>query len=150
MKLFLPLAVLLFGVPAIAQSSDPPNECVRVTAESVTLRGKAALTGKAIDVVAKNTQLQTLATRDGWILVQTEDYAGWIEIRSISPCSGAPPVRIAAKSDSSTPNIGTVKPQANGQSTTSGARTYVLGPKGGCYYINSSGKKTYVDHSFCK
>ncbi|MGN6647372.1 MAG: hypothetical protein ACTHJT_12675 [Cytophaga sp.] len=24
-----------------------------------------------------------------------------------------------------------------------------LGPKGGCYYINSSGNKTYVDRSYC-
>lgn len=23
------------------------------------------------------------------------------------------------------------------------------GPKGGCYYINSNGNKTYVDRSYC-
>ena len=35
--------------------------------------------------------------------------------------------------------------------TNSGsARTYLKGPKGGCYYLNSSGNKTYVDHSYCK
>lgn len=28
-------------------------------------------------------------------------------------------------------------------------RTYYNGPKGGCYYINKNGNKTYVDHSFC-
>lgn len=26
---------------------------------------------------------------------------------------------------------------------------YITGPRGGCYYINSNGNKTYVDHSFC-
>ena len=26
---------------------------------------------------------------------------------------------------------------------------YMLGPRGGCYYLNSSGNKTYVDHSYC-
>lgn len=25
----------------------------------------------------------------------------------------------------------------------------ILGPKGGCYYINGSGNKTYVDRSYC-
>jgi len=25
-----------------------------------------------------------------------------------------------------------------------------LGPKGGCYYLNSNGNKTYVDRSECK
>ena len=24
-----------------------------------------------------------------------------------------------------------------------------IGPKGGCYYINSSGNKTYVDRGYC-
>ncbi|HLP97812.1 MAG TPA: hypothetical protein VK149_05155 [Sideroxyarcus sp.] len=27
--------------------------------------------------------------------------------------------------------------------------TYITGPKGGCYYINSHGKKTYVDRALC-
>gem|GEM_PF-1273383 len=25
----------------------------------------------------------------------------------------------------------------------------IIGPKGGCYYINGNGNKTYVDRSFC-
>jgi hypothetical protein len=29
------------------------------------------------------------------------------------------------------------------------SRKYMKGPKGGCYYINSSGKKVYVDRSLC-
>ena len=29
------------------------------------------------------------------------------------------------------------------------ARTYIRGPRGGCYYINPSGTKTYVDRSMC-
>ncbi len=29
-------------------------------------------------------------------------------------------------------------------------RKYYLGPKGGCYFINSKGNKQYVDHSYCK
>lgn len=28
-------------------------------------------------------------------------------------------------------------------------RTYYTGPRGGCYYINSNGNKTYVAHSYC-
>lgn len=28
-------------------------------------------------------------------------------------------------------------------------RTYYRGPKGGCYYINSNGNKSYVDRSLC-
>lgn len=29
-------------------------------------------------------------------------------------------------------------------------RTYIIGKRGGCYYINSNGNKTYVDKSFCQ
>ena len=29
-------------------------------------------------------------------------------------------------------------------------RNYITGPKGGCYYIDSRGKKVYVDHSYCR
>ena len=28
-------------------------------------------------------------------------------------------------------------------------KQYIRGPRGGCYYINSNGNKTYVDRSFC-
>ncbi|SEI38141.1 hypothetical protein SAMN05216327_10171 [Dyadobacter sp. SG02] len=28
-------------------------------------------------------------------------------------------------------------------------RQYIRGPRGGCYYINSNGNKTYVDRSMC-
>lgn len=32
---------------------------------------------------------------------------------------------------------------------SSSGRNYITGPRGGCYYINASGNKSYVDHSFC-
>lgn len=30
------------------------------------------------------------------------------------------------------------------------ARKYIRGPRGGCYYINRNGNKTYVDRSLCR
>ncbi len=39
-----------------------------------------------------------------------------------------------------------ITPKPN--SSTSG-RTYQKGPRGGCYYLNSSGSKVYVDPKFC-
>lgn len=29
------------------------------------------------------------------------------------------------------------------------SRTYIRGPRGGCYYINKNGNRTYVDRSLC-
>lgn len=34
-------------------------------------------------------------------------------------------------------------------SSSTANRTYITGPRGGCYYINRNGNKTYVDRSFC-
>ena len=41
------------------------------------------------------------------------------------------------------------KKSGYGNSYTSGRSGYIRGPRGGCYYINSNGKKVYVDHSYC-
>ncbi len=38
-----------------------------------------------------------------------------------------------------------VKPTTSSPTT----RVYQKGPRGGCYYLNSSGSKVYVDHKFC-
>lgn len=39
--------------------------------------------------------------------------------------------------------------QAKPKRKSRSSRTYYTGPRGGCYYINSNGNKTYVDRSFC-
>ena len=38
---------------------------------------------------------------------------------------------------------------SNSAAKKTSTRTYIRGPRGGCYYINSSGNKTYVDRSLC-
>jgi hypothetical protein len=40
------------------------------------------------------------------------------------------------------------KPADSSKASTS-YRTYIRGPRGGCYYINSNGNKTYVSRSYC-
>lgn len=37
-----------------------------------------------------------------------------------------------------------------GQAPASGSRVYLKGSRGGCYYVNPSGKKVYVGHDLCK
>lgn len=43
-----------------------------------------------------------------------------------------------------------IKKQSTTKKKTSSSRTYITGPRGGCYYINSSGNKVYVDRSLCR
>jgi len=42
-------------------------------------------------------------------------------------------------------------PRQNSPSTQKTAvRKYITGSRGGCYYINKNGNKTYVDRSLCR
>ncbi len=45
---------------------------------------------------------------------------------------------------------GASKPNYAKHRTSSTSRSYYTGPRGGCYYINSSGRKEYVDRSNCR
>ncbi|MGQ0542777.1 MAG: thermonuclease family protein [Blastocatellia bacterium] len=38
---------------------------------------------------------------------------------------------------------------SNKETKSSGTKTYILGPRGGCYYLTASGSKSYVDRSRC-
>lgn len=52
-------------------------------------------------------------------------------------------LRWSTKDSSSSDSSSSNNPSNNSDSS------YTLGPKGGCYYINSSGNKEYVDRSLC-
>jgi hypothetical protein len=144
------LAIVVFVGAVSAQMTDAARaDCVRVMSESVTLRGKPSVAGKAVDVIAKATQLDAMVRRDAWTLVQSGEYAGWVENKSIEPCT--PPAGIKTPTAASVPVSTTapVVPQSTVLPKTPEGRTYTKGPKGGCYYLSASGKKIYVDHSLC-
>lgn len=42
-----------------------------------------------------------------------------------------------------------VNPATNSTKQSNDGRKYIKGPRGGCYYINSKGGKTYVDRNLC-
>lgn len=42
-----------------------------------------------------------------------------------------------------------LKEKSSKNQKNSSARSYIRGPRGGCYYINGNGGKTYVDRSMC-
>lgn len=43
-----------------------------------------------------------------------------------------------------------LKEKSSKNKGSSPTRFYIRGPRGGCYYINRNGGKTYVDRSMCK
>ncbi|WP_439554773.1 hypothetical protein [Dyadobacter sp.] len=57
------------------------------------------------------------------------------------PVISSPRMNKARYSLSNDDNTPTYKPSR---------RVYITGPRGGCYYINGNGNKTYVDRSLCR
>ena len=47
------------------------------------------------------------------------------------------------------PAATTAESSADKTPKTEGSHTYLKGSKGGCYYLNGSGSKVYVDHKYC-
>jgi len=89
----------------------------------------------------------SVTTRDNeFFQIKYKDVIGYVIESDILPTKTQHPIRKAlseiANSTNYTPTNTTTKTKSTG-------RTYYSGPKGGCYYINSAGKKTYVDHSYC-
>ena len=61
--------------------------------------------------------------------------------------NSSPPKNSRTPARSSTPVRRS--PAAPAKSRPKASRNYIRGPRGGCYYINSNGNKTYVDRSLC-
>ena len=54
-----------------------------------------------------------------------------------------------SSSGGSSSEVNSLKSSTPSSRPKSTGRSYIRGPKGGCYYINSNGNKTYVDRSLC-
>jgi hypothetical protein len=57
----------------------------------------------------------------------------------------------ATKADAAKPTAAAATTTAETASSTAGPseRKYIKGPRGGCYYMNASGAKVYVDKKYC-
>ncbi|OJV54167.1 MAG: hypothetical protein BGO31_12490 [Bacteroidetes bacterium 43-16] len=53
------------------------------------------------------------------------------------------------KSNTSKSNASSSGRSTARSTTRSKSSQYIRGPRGGCYYINGNGNKTYVDRSLC-
>ncbi len=59
------------------------------------------------------------------------------------------PTRSTTSSSKTSSNSRSYQNSRTSNTRKSTLRTYIRGPRGGCYYINSNGGKTYVDRSMC-
>ncbi|WP_026601660.1 hypothetical protein [Methylomonas sp. 11b] len=93
-----------------------------------------------------NMQWQTTAdskAKDKW---ERADCGGFMDVRGHRSSSGITKRRNSTGRRHSSGSAGS---GAGTASTPSGSGNYHLGPRGGCYTLSGSGKKQYVDHSYC-
>ena len=152
MKRLIPILLMFFSMQAYSQSAT-------VIAEKANLRGTPTENGKVTDKLGRDTQVEVIKQNGGWFLVQTDENVGWIHGNTIklvgSPdisstsIPAATPLSTQRSITESVPSRSTVTSEPDQPRRSSASSQYILGPRGGCYYINSKGKKTYVDHGLC-
>lgn len=91
---------------------------------------------------------------DGYLKASYANHEGYIysAVLHSSPELDAMVARLAkhpATKPASTQQNSLYNSNQRRTTTKSYSRTYYTGPRGGCYYLSSSGKKVYVDRSLC-
>lgn len=138
----LALSTVLLPVSTIAGQST-----AIVVAAGARIYDRPTTISEVKKEVPIRTSVRLLDTVDGWSVVRIDDLVGWMPPNTLSSArtsSGS------AKGPSSSA-LGLLGNGSAGHArpSTAAERVYIRGPRGGCYYINRSGNKTYVDRSLC-
>jgi len=138
-------ACLLFLLTACG-TTRAQTRTARVIAENSQLRETPSSTGLAQGEVPEGTVVKILDEKLPWYIVRVGDRVGWMHgatllfIDGASTTSAPEPVRAITRAETySVPQ----PPRSKAD------KTYIRGPRGGCYYISGSGSKVYVDRSMC-
>lgn len=128
-----------------------------VISERANLRETPSQDGAVKQEIAIGTTIKVLDKKGAWYVVRTGDLVGWLHGNtfrfgnSVSVTSNP-----SWDNTSSSPRTNTTS-STRSESVSSGTpssrssygRSYIRGPRGGCYYYSSSGRKVYVDRSLC-
>ncbi len=125
------------GVLVLAFCAFLSAQSARVIADKASLRGRPADNGKVVETLSKGAEVELVKVSGLWYLVQSAEYAGWVFTSDLEVAKT--PAIVADTSKSSLKTTPAV--------TTN--RTYIRGPRGGCYYLSPSGSKVYVDRDLC-
>jgi hypothetical protein len=140
----LPFIVLLI----LCVTTPTQKRTATVIAQNATLRQTPSTTGLAEEEVSEGTTVKVLDEKSPWYIVRIGDRVGWMHAENLHFTDDT--ASTAHSEPQPEPSRVNTPPDSPPQPTRSTAdRTYIRGPKGGCYYISSSGSKVYVDRSMC-
>ena len=164
MKCRLLLIILFFLCSTLVHAQTA--RYARVISQSANLRETPAVTSTSIIDITEDTLVKVLDEKLPWYVVRIGNRVGWMHgdtldfINTSSPVTTAPieqsvtPIytpppstRRSTPPESSSSGSSSSGSSSSGSSSSSGG--YIRGPRGGCYYISTSGRKVYVDRSMC-
>jgi hypothetical protein len=90
--------------------------------------------------------------RGDYVYLGPKDSRGWAELREADGRVDGYVYRASPLVRSTAPGVRQVRSGGGGATrrSSSGANGYYTGPRGGCYTYSASGRKRYVDHSYCR
>jgi hypothetical protein len=136
----LTISLLFLSLTSLQTSPCEVRTAATVIAENVSLRLTPTEDALKIKDLPLGAAVKILDQDGAWYIVRVADRVGWL-YRSTVSLSGASIKDSVPRTEQS------VVPLSVPAASSIGA--YTTGPRGGCYYVNSKGKKVYVDHSKC-
>jgi len=102
-----------------------------------------------------NTAAPVVRTLDrgDYVYLGPKDSRGWAELREADGRVDGYVYRASPLVRTTAPGVRQASSGGDGGGTrrsSSGANGYYTGPRGGCYTYSASGRKRYVDHSYCR
>lgn len=143
----LSLTLLLLCLPIAVTA----QRYAKVVSENANLRDMPNASSMSILEVPEETLVKVLDEKLPWYVVRIGNRVGWMHgdtLEFVNTSTPAPRLSEQTITPDSTPKT---SPPA-GVYTPPSSRAnpdYIRGPRGGCYYISSSGRKVYVDRSMC-
>lgn len=98
----------------------------------------------------ENGRVRTLARGD-YMRLGSKDANGWAPLYNSSGVREGYVYRASAavRTSPPAPRSATAPSRTTSRASSAAAAGYYTGPRGGCYTYSSSGRKRYVDHSYC-
>ena len=157
MKVAIPKILAIVFLPLICVCVvNGQSRSATVISETANLRETPSQNGRVKQEVPTGTEIKVLDNKGAWYVVRIADAVGWMHGNTFRfTNSSLSETQSEPEPQASFPVVPSSRPPRvradapSGVSSSSAGRTYIRGPRGGCYYYSGSGRKVYVDRGLC-
>lgn len=150
------LAAVAFLSLTLACLVNGQSRTATVISTRANLRETPSQNGQVKQEVPIGSEVRVLDSKGAWYVVRIADAVGWMHGNTFRLTSSSTSDRVQSDGPTDTTENSSSRParirtdsMPTGVSSSSSGRSYIRGPRGGCYYYSGSGRKVYVDRSLC-